>query len=109
MKIRATGGSSVALVAPAFDFHPLLPPPVANGLTSISRANCLRRQPSFRPADVHLFGIGNPRSGQGIGGCLLTFFGTSKESKAASGAATPESTEIYGLFAGCARQAPYFS
>jgi len=38
------------------------------------QGECLRRQPSFRPADVHLFGIGNPRSGQGIGGC---FFGKS--------------------------------
>jgi len=39
---------------------------------------------------------------------LLTFFRTSKESKAASGAATPAFTNIDRLFTGCARQAPYF-
>jgi len=81
MITRATDGSSVALSDYAFDFIPLLSPPVTNGLTSISRANCLRRQPSFRPADVHLFGTGNPRSGQGIGVCFFAYFLWHKQRK----------------------------
>lgn len=47
-------------------FPRLLPPPETNGLTTISRANCLSVA-SFCTADVHLFGSGYPRSGQGIG------------------------------------------
>ena len=61
---------------------PLLPQPMTNGLTAISRANCLRRQPSFRTADVHLFDIGSPRSGQGIGAHFSAYsFCASKKSK----------------------------
>ena len=72
-----------------FDRLPLLPQPVANGLTSISRANCLSVA-SFRTADVHLFGTGYPRSGQGIGAHFSAYsFYASKKSKATSGDATP--------------------
>jgi len=49
-----------------FVFSPLLPQPETNGLTAISRANCLSVA-SFCSADVHLFVSGYPRSGQGIG------------------------------------------
>jgi len=45
------------------------------------QGECLRRQPSFRPADVHLFGIGNPRSGQGIGVCFFVYFLSHKQRK----------------------------
>jgi hypothetical protein len=69
---------------------PLLPQPRTNGLTAISRANCLRRKPSFRTADVHLFDIGYPRSGQGIGAHFSAYsFCASKKSKATAGGATP--------------------
>ena len=72
------------------DLPPLLPQPMTNGLTAISRANCLRRQPSFRTADVHLFDIGYPRSGQGIGAHFSAYsFCASKKSKATAGGATP--------------------
>jgi len=81
LKLGVTGGESFDLVVPAFDLPPLLPPPVTNGLTSISRANCLRRKPSFRPADVHLFGTGNPRSGQGIRVCFFAYFLSHKQRK----------------------------
>jgi hypothetical protein len=54
------------LYARLHGFPPLLPQPETNGLTAISRANCLSVA-SFCTADVHLFGSGYPRSGQGIG------------------------------------------
>ena len=57
---------------------------------NFDRANCLRHPPSFRTADVHLFDIVNPRSGQGIGAHFSAYsFCSSKKSKATAGDATP--------------------
>jgi hypothetical protein len=70
-------------------FLPLLPQPETDGLTAISRANCLS-EASFCTADVHLFGSGFPRSGQGIGAHFSAYsFCASKKSKATAGGATP--------------------
>jgi hypothetical protein len=57
-----------------------VPPPESNGLTSISRANCLS-EASFRHAGVHLFGAGNPaEQGKKPGGLLLlTFLGQARK------------------------------
>jgi len=52
-----------------------VPPPESNGLTAISRANCLSAA-SFRTADVHLFDAGTLRSRARLRGvflCLLSF------------------------------------
>ena len=57
---------------------PRVPQPVSNGLTAISRANCLSAA-SFRTADVHLFGTGYPRSGQGFGVCFFAYFLSHKQ------------------------------
>ena len=44
----------------------------------------------FRTADVHLFDIGYPRSGQGIGAHFSAYsFCANKKSKATAGGATP--------------------
>ena len=70
-------------------FSPLLPQPMTNGLTAISRANCLSVA-SFCTAVVHLFDIGSPRSGQGIGAHFSAYsFCARKKSKATAGGATP--------------------
>ena len=52
-----------------------MPKPESNGLTSISRANCLSVA-SFRTADVHLFDVGYPATqgkASGVFLCLLSF------------------------------------
>jgi len=52
-----------------------VPQPESNGLTAISRANCLSVA-SFRTADVNLFGAGYPAQqgkASGVFLCLLSF------------------------------------
>jgi len=71
------------------------------------QGECLRRSRVFALPTFICSASGTRAAGKVLGGVsLLTFFCTIKESKAASGAATPASTEIDCLVAGRARQAP---
>jgi hypothetical protein len=64
-----------------------MPQPEPNGLTTISRANCLSAA-SFRHAGVHLFGGGTPaEQGKKPGGLLLlTFLGQARKVRCPPGA-----------------------
>jgi hypothetical protein len=66
-----------------------VPPPVPNGLKTISKTNCLSVA-SFRTAGFHLFGARNPAElGKASGSFLLLSFSLTRQKNEVAGGQPP--------------------
>ena len=79
MITRATGGSSVALSDYAFDFIPLVPPPVTNPLTvesgtatMVAAASAVEARPNLHILPDFFEAVGSARRAAGEGTVVVT-------------------------------------